>query len=136
VAAESDNSGWNRLTRAEEAVIVRGATEPAFTGEYDRLFEPGTYTCRRCGAPLYHASAKFEAHCGWPAFDAEIPGAVRRIADRDGRRIEIRCARCDGHLGHVFEGEGFTPTDTRHCVNSLSLRFVPEPAAPDRSRSP
>jgi methionine-R-sulfoxide reductase len=115
----------NKLTPAEERVIVYKGTEPPFTGEYDSLFEEGTYVCRRCETPLYHSTRKFDAGCGWPAFDQEIPSAVKRLPDPDGFRTEIECAACGAHLGHVFTGERFTPTNTRHCVNSISLKFIP-----------
>jgi methionine-R-sulfoxide reductase len=116
---------WRRLTRQEEAVIVGKGTEAPFTGEYDSLFAAGTYECKRCGTPLYRSDSKFEAGCGWPSFDEEIAGAVRRLQDGDGERIEIQCANCGAHLGHIFVGERFTPRNTRHCVNSISLVFRP-----------
>ena len=116
---------YNELTAAERWVIEQKGTERPFTGEYDDFYEAGTYICRKCNAELYRSEDKFDAHCGWPAFDAEVAGAVRRLPDPDGRRIEIECAHCGGHLGHVFLGEHLTPANTRHCVNSLSLRFIP-----------
>ncbi|NOZ13466.1 MAG: bifunctional methionine sulfoxide reductase B/A protein [Acidobacteria bacterium] len=116
---------YRALTPEEARVIIKKGTEPPFSGKFEKFNEKGTYVCKRCGAPLYKSESKFDAHCGWPGFDDEIMGAVKRIPDPDGRRTEIVCANCGAHLGHVFFGERFTVKNTRHCVNSVSLLFVP-----------
>lgn len=116
---------WNKLTPDEERILIHRGTERPFTGEYDHFYRPGTYICRRCNAPLFSSQSKFDAGCGWPAFDDSFPGSLRRLLDPDGRRTEIRCANCDGHLGHEFVGERLTAKNTRECVNSLAIRFVP-----------
>ena len=116
---------FNMLTEFEEQVIVNKGTERAYTGEFWNHFENGTYVCRQCNAPLYRSTTKFESHCGWPSFDDEIPGSVDKTTDADGRRTEITCHNCQGHLGHVFVGEKYTDKNTRYCVNSVSIVFIP-----------
>jgi len=117
---------YNALTPEEESVIVHKGTETPFTGKYYAFWERGTYVCKRCNSPLYRSERKFNSGCGWPSFDDEIPGAVKRNIDADGVRTEITCAKCGAHLGHVFVGEGFTNKNVRHCVNSISINFFPD----------
>ena len=117
---------YKKLTKEEENVIIHKGTETPFTGKYYAFWEHGTYVCKRCGALLYRSESKFEAGCGWPSFDDEVPGAVKRTVDADGVRTEITCTNCGAHLGHVFVGEGFTKKNVRHCVNSISIDFIPD----------
>lgn len=115
----------NPLTPEERQVIINKATEAPFENEYNNFYKEGIYVCKRCDNPLFKSEAKFKSGCGWPSFDDHFEGAVKRGLDKDGFRTEITCAKCGGHLGHVFEGEKFTEKDTRHCVNSLSIKFIP-----------
>jgi methionine-R-sulfoxide reductase len=122
---ENNKDHYRKLSQEEEKVILHKSTEAPFTGKYFAFWEKGTYTCKRCGTPLFLSENKFDAGCGWPSFDEEIPGAVNRQLDADGMRTEILCAKCGAHLGHVFKGENFTKKNTRHCVNSISMEFTP-----------
>ncbi len=116
----------NPLTQQEHEIIDNKHTEAPFTGEYDDFFVDGVYFCKKCSSPLFSSEAKFHSGCGWPSFDENFPNAIERVKDKDGQRTEIVCSNCHGHLGHVFEGEQFTNKNTRHCVNSLSIKFVPQ----------
>jgi methionine-R-sulfoxide reductase len=117
---------YNQLTDEEKHIIENKGTEKAFTGKYDDFYKDGIYICRKCNNPLFTSKSKFDAGCGWPAFDENFKDAVKRIPDAEGSRVEIQCNNCGAHLGHVFEGEKMTEKDTRHCVNSLSIRFIPK----------
>lgn len=120
---------YNELSPEEKRVIEDKGTERPFTGEYDDFFVDGTFICRKCNTPLFSSKAKFDAHCGWPAFDDNFPGAVKRVPMdmwMFGNWDEIKCSNCEAHLGHVFEGEKMTDKDTRHCVNSVSIKFIPK----------
>jgi peptide-methionine (R)-S-oxide reductase len=120
-----NNKKYNTLTKQEEDVVVNKATEAPFSGEYDNFYKDGVFICRRCNLPLFTSKSKFDANCGWPAFDESYPNALKRITDADGERTEIQCANCRAHLGHEFKGEHMTDKNTRECVNSLSIKFMP-----------
>jgi peptide methionine sulfoxide reductase msrA/msrB len=126
VMSASQKQTHRKLSAEEERVIVHKGTEIPFSGKYYAFWQKGTYVCKRCGAKLYRSENKFESDCGWPSFDEEIPGAVKRLPDADGVRTEIQCVNCGAHLGHVFVGENFTEKNTRHCVNSISMDFIPD----------
>ena len=120
---------YHSLTAAEQHIMIDKGTEAPFSGQYEDFWQEGTFACKRCGTKLYESVHKFEAHCGWPSFDKEIAGTVSRSTDADGRRTEITCTTCGAHLGHLFTGEGLTPENSRHCVNSICLTFIPKVAA-------
>ena len=121
-----NSMNYNKLNPEEERVIIGKATEPPFTGEYDNFYEDGTFICRRCNMPLFSSKSKFDSGCGWPSFDEYFPHAIKHVPDPDGIRAEIECANCNAHLGHEFLGEQLTDKNTRECVNSLSIRFIPK----------
>ncbi len=116
---------WHALTKEESYIIELKGTEYPNSGEYNKFSQNGIFVCRRCEHPLYSSNSKFDSGCGWPSFDADFENNVKQVKDPDGRRVEIICGNCTGHLGHVFEGEFFTEKNTRHCVNSLSIKFIP-----------
>ncbi|XP_042468243.1 peptide methionine sulfoxide reductase B5-like isoform X3 [Zingiber officinale] len=127
VSVQKTEEEWKAILSPEQFRILRlKGTEDRGTGEYNKLYAGGAYNCAGCQTPLYKSTTKFDSGCGWPAFYEGLPGAINRSPDPDGRRTEITCAACGGHLGHVFKAEGFgTPTDERHCVNSVSIKFIP-----------